>query len=139
MIFGLATALTLFSCFKTSAGAVEFPNSKFQSASYDWGLLGLHPRQTFKSFDLRPPLINFLHWDERCDIGYTLLTPRGTLVWQPAPIILDGKGELVWMDDRFGEVMNLNVQEYKGEQYLTFWAGEFDEGCGKGSYYMVSE
>ncbi|KAH8195444.1 hypothetical protein TruAng_010396 [Truncatella angustata] len=133
----VSALLALDFCFIVSADANGFPNSLFQSSGYDWGIYGLHPRQTFKSFDLRPPLVNFLQWDEECDFGYTLLTPRGTLVWKPAPIILDGRGELVWMDDRFGEVMNLNVQEYKGEQYLTFWTGTFDEGCGKGSYYMI--
>ncbi|TIA16657.1 hypothetical protein D6C80_04360 [Aureobasidium pullulans] len=52
--------------------------------------------------------------------------------------MLDGRGDLVWMDETFGPyVMNLKVQEYKGEQYLTFWSGDISLGFGLGTYYML--
>lgn len=132
-LFGLLILLIMINCLETSS-----ESDLFKSRAYDWGFYGVYPRQSFRSFPLRPPRLNFLQWDEECDHGYTLLTPRGTLVWNPAPVILDARGELIWMDDRFGEVMNMKVQDYKGEKYLTFWAGEFDTSFGRGSYYMVS-
>lgn len=82
--------------------------------------------------------MNTVQWDEQCAQGYTVLSLRGTKVDpKPAGIIVDGRGELVWMDEDFGYVMNLKVQEYKGKRYLTFWSGKFGDGFGLGSYYMV--
>ncbi|KAK5944019.1 hypothetical protein PMZ80_003300 [Knufia obscura] len=123
--------------YHTQTDGDDVPGDLLSPTAYDWGLYGVRPRQSFRSFGLRPPLLNFLQWDERCDSGYTLLTPRGTLVTQPAPIILDARGELVWMDDRFGTTMNMKVQNYRGEQYLTFWAGTMDISFGRGTYYML--
>lgn len=42
---------------------------------------------------------------------------------RPEPIMLDTKGNLIWMEDRFGLVMNFQVQKHKSQDYLTFWAG----------------
>ena len=84
--------------------------------------------------------MNTVRWDEQCAHGYTLLSLRGTMVDpKPAGIMIDRNGDLVWMDESFGYVMNLKVQEYKGEQYLTFWSGKFGEGFGLGTYYMVRD
>lgn len=97
----------------------------FSFNAYDLGFNGLYPRQSFKSVNLRPPSPKVTKWDSRCDTGnHLLLTPRGPLVSGKArgPVILDSKGNLVWMDnDKFEQAMNLNVQTYKGEDYLTFW------------------
>lgn len=39
-----------------------------------------------------------------------------------SPVMLDARGNLIWMDNaRFDQAMNLNVQKYKGKDYLTFW------------------
>ncbi|KAK0658543.1 hypothetical protein DIS24_g4664 [Lasiodiplodia hormozganensis] len=54
-------------------------------------------------------------------------------------MILDQAGNLVWtLDGRpYGETYNLNVQEWNGEQYLTFWGGDDTVGGhGQGYYYM---
>ncbi|KAI4845505.1 hypothetical protein E4T44_05577 [Aureobasidium sp. EXF-8845] len=52
--------------------------------------------------------------------------------------MLDGRGDLIWMDETFGPyVMNLKVQEYKGELYITFWSGDIGPGFGLGTYYML--
>lgn len=47
---------------------------------------------------------------------------------------------MIWgPDHRYGEVYNFQVQMYKGEPYLTFWAGDDSVGGhGEGKYYMVS-
>lgn len=96
----------------------------FSFNAYDLGLHGIYPRQHFHSVALEPPAPKITEWDSRCDSGNLFLTPRGPSVTGPArgPVILDTRGNLVWMDtDRFHEAMNLNVQKYKGQDYLTFW------------------
>ncbi|KAI9736277.1 MAG: hypothetical protein M1834_001163 [Cirrosporium novae-zelandiae] len=105
---------------------------------YDLGLYGAYPWQTYDSVDLVSPQLNVLQWDDRCDDRYTLLTPRGISVPAPGPMIIDAKGNLVWMEKRFGEAMDLKIQNYKGEDYLTFWAGKDDGTHGRGYYYMLN-
>lgn len=111
--------------------------SSLKSWAYEWGLFGGYPQASFKSSTLRPPRMNVVKWSEECESGYTLLSLRGVAVPKPAAVIVDGRGELVWMDESFGYAMNLKVQTYKHKQYLTFWSGSFGEGFGKGTYYMV--
>lgn len=97
----------------------------FSFNAYDLGFHGLYPRQHFHSVNLEPPAPKITEWDSRCDTGGSLLlTPRGPWVTGAArgPVILDPKGNLIWMDNgKFEQAMNLNVQKYKGQDYLTFW------------------
>ncbi|KAG9706504.1 hypothetical protein KCU86_g5163, partial [Aureobasidium melanogenum] len=117
----------------------DISSSSWSSTIYDLGLLGRYPQQSFKSSPLRPPYMNTVQWDERCAQGYTLLSLRGSMVPSPAGVMLDGHGDLIWMDESFGPyVMNLKVQEYRGEQYITFWSGDIDFGFGLGTYYMLN-
>ncbi|KAI1328917.1 Arylsulfotransferase-domain-containing protein [Xylariaceae sp. FL0255] len=111
------------------------------SLLYDWGFYGLFPRTWYKSFSLASPLLNFLSWDTRCDDGYYLLSPRGSYVWNPGPVILDSRGNLVWASDRFGMVTDVKTQTYKGREYLTFWKGKDGvlHGYGNGHYVMLDE
>ncbi|KAI5928231.1 Arylsulfotransferase-domain-containing protein [Camillea tinctor] len=107
---------------------------------YDLGYYGLYPQTRFKSFSLTTPLLNFVQWDDRkCDDGYYLIAPKGKIVSTPGPLIVDSRGNLVWTDDRFGVVFDLQVQTYKDEQYLTFWASPdgSSHGYGRGTYYML--
>ncbi|RMZ84096.1 hypothetical protein DV736_g6604, partial [Chaetothyriales sp. CBS 134916] len=53
-------------------------------------------------------------------------------------MILDPQGSLVWTDTQFREPFNLDIQEYKGEPHLTFWAGEKLGAHGKGLNYIVN-
>lgn len=48
-------------------------------------------------------------------------------------------GSVVWTPDRkYGSVYNLQVQNYKGEDYITFWGGNSSVGGhGEGYHYMV--
>ncbi|CBF73701.1 predicted protein [Aspergillus nidulans FGSC A4] len=65
---------------------------------------------------------------------YTFLSPRGEGVAARGPTILDHEGELVWTTESsstYGAAYNLDVQEYKGKQYLTFWEGD-DKAGGHG-------
>ncbi|CAD0092692.1 unnamed protein product, partial [Aureobasidium mustum] len=130
-------ALSLFLVHAESSHDVS--SSSWDATLYDWGLLGRYPQQSFKSSSLRPPYMNTVQWDEQCAQGYTLLSLRGTMVPNPAGVMLDEHGDLIWMDESFGPyVMNLKVQEYQGEQYITLWSGNIDSGSGLGTYYMFS-
>ncbi|KAJ4516435.1 hypothetical protein HRR81_005974 [Exophiala dermatitidis] len=59
------------------------------------------------------------------------------MVPHPGPIIMDARGELVWMEDRYGQAMDFKVQQYRGHDYLTFWTGEDSGTFGTGSYVML--
>ena len=109
----------------------------FHSFLYEYGVFGAHPTTQFRSFDIAPPEVNVLKWDPRCEDGYILLSPRGHFYPEPGPLIYDNHGNLVWIERDYGMVMDLNVQKYRGEDFLTFWVGEDDGVRGLGSYYMV--
>ncbi|GMG43718.1 unnamed protein product [Aspergillus oryzae var. brunneus] len=113
---------------------------KWHTLLYDIGLLGAHPVTKYESFDLASPEPNILKWDPRCEDKYVFLSPRGHFYPHPGPLIFDNKGDLVWMEDRFGMVMDFRVQRYRGEDYLTFWVGEDDgtRGLGLDSTYTLT-
>ena len=120
------------------------PPPEFDEA-IDNGTHGFYPHRTYVTEeDIRAPETNFLQWNPECDDGlYYFITPRGfSLVNLPGPYILDQRGELVWghhFDNKFGgEAYNFLVQNYKGQDYLTFWLGDDRvRGHGAGFYYMV--
>lgn len=112
----------------------------------DSGALGYYPTREYATEpDIRSPETNWLQWDERCDDGLLyFLTPRGYSEKKPGPMILDPRGDLVWahhFENKFGgQAYDLMVQEYQGEDYLTFWLGDDTvKGHGSGSYYMVGD
>lgn len=104
---------------------------------YDWGLYGAYPRVSYESFSSASPWLNILQSDERCDAGYTFIEPRGDSVPYPGPIILDNEGNLVWMETKYGQAMDLKVQTYKGDDYITFWHGGDSGWFGRGYYLML--
>ncbi|KAF3770061.1 hypothetical protein M406DRAFT_227814, partial [Cryphonectria parasitica EP155] len=101
------------------------------------GLYGAYPRISYESFSSASPWLNIIKSDPRCEDGYTLIEPRGDSVPYPGPIILDNDGSLVWMETRYGQAMDLKVQSYKGNDYLTFWHGGDSGWFGKGYYLML--
>lgn len=110
----------------------------YQSKWYDWAFYGPYPRRWFKSFQrLGSPRLNFLKWDDRCDKGYTFIEPRGVMVSKPGPAIMDSNGELIWIEDKYGQAMDFKMQSYNGSNYLTFWAGKDSGTYGSGKYYML--
>ncbi|GME25905.1 Arylsulfotransferase [Neofusicoccum parvum] len=111
--------------------------------AYDHGDFGSYPYQEYQSSALKGPRVNILATSDRCSGGddeFIFLNPRGRrVVPGPNPMILDQAGNLVWTLDGkpYGETYNLNVQEWNGEQYLTFWGGnDAVGGHGQGYYYM---
>ncbi|KAL1890451.1 hypothetical protein Sste5346_008280 [Sporothrix stenoceras] len=122
------------------------PNDAFW---YDWGRYGLHPEQHYESFSASPPRPYLLQHDKRCSATVTdddnvdgqdliFAAPRGLAVTAPGPIVYDTRGHLVWMDTRWGEAMDVKVQQYNGEDYLTFWHGTDNGTFGEGQYYMLN-
>lgn len=121
------------------ATVAKCDNVHFYDKWYDIGLYGAYPGETYATFPLAAPRLSVPRWNKQCNDDYlTLLTPRGWAVPTPGPVILDARGNLVWMEERFGEVMDMKIQEYKGENYITFWSGIDDGTHGRGTYYMVS-
>lgn len=104
---------------------------------YDWGLYGAYPRITYKSFSSASPWLNIITTGDDCDDAYTFIEPRGHSVPSPGPVVLDNGGNLIWMETKYGQAMDLKVQTYKGNQYITFWHGGDSGWFGKGYYLML--
>lgn len=113
-----------------------FPS--LESTFFDLAVYGGYPQRSYVSHNLTSPDLQQVRWDDRCDNGLIFISPQGKSVEHPGPMILDARGNLVWQTDQYGMAMNLKVQEYKGENYLTFWAGHRGSSFGYGNYYMVS-
>ena len=113
----------------------------FRDQEYDNGDYGGFPIEKYTTTSLVAPRANFYQYGGQCDDDglYVMITPRGGDVEMPGPMILDGNGTLVWTNIAYRQPYNLQMQIYRGEQYLTFWAGnDAVRGHGAGMYYMVS-
>ncbi|KAJ5907159.1 uncharacterized protein N7473_004075 [Penicillium subrubescens] len=112
---------------------------RFRSQKYAKGFDGPYPLQRYRSADVSGPILNYWRRSVACQDGlYTILAPRGDSVRQSGPMIVDDQGHLVWFK-RYKSTYNANVYMYKGERYLTFWAGDDSvRGHGEGSYYMLN-
>ncbi|KAF2864268.1 hypothetical protein K470DRAFT_253934 [Piedraia hortae CBS 480.64] len=138
-------ASLLVSCLLSLALANPVPGSPpHYNAAFDNGSYGYYPVRSYTTDDLISPRTNFRQWDPRCDDGRMyFISPRGWSLSLPGPMILDSRGDLVWShhyENEFGgQAYNFMVQEYKGENYLTFWLGDDRvRGHGSGSYYMLN-
>lgn len=115
-----------------------YANHKYNEAAF-----GPYVTQTFKSNPqvTSVPIVNFMKPFANCDDGsYLFIAPRGQVA-DSTPMILDMHGSPMWASTkRYGEVYNLQVQSYKGEEYLTFWGGnDAVGGHGIGEYYMLDQ
>ena len=112
--------------------------------NYEDGHLGEYPVETYKTTTYLGPKQDYFAYQAegscfRDDDLYTLLTPRGAGVPYPGPAVLDSQGSLLWTESSSGEPYDLQVQTYKGQQYLTFWAGnDLVVGHGEGKYSMIN-
>lgn len=104
---------------------------------YDLGLHGFGPSQSFVSFDEESRIVEISPPGAQCDPRYTFLAPRGDSVPHEGPMILDARGELVWMKHNWGTTQDFKVQRYKGQDYVTFWQGDEEDAHGRGAWYMV--
>lgn len=134
----IASILTYLS----AAGHALAEEPFFRDYGYEREAYGNHPLQVFRSTDLTVPRLNILKSSATCDDSlYTFLSPRGHATAEPLATIYDHGGHLVWASSWEGQQLyNFLAQEYKGEKYLTFWAGnDAVGGHGAGVYYMVGK
>ncbi|KAK5128956.1 hypothetical protein LTR85_000289 [Meristemomyces frigidus] len=110
---------------------------QLEAPFYDLGLLGAYRTQSYVSFDLNSPQASVVQWEDSCDYGFVFLDPSGPAVAHRGPLIIDAKGNLIWTSDQFETTTNQKLQQYKGEEYLTFWSGQKAKTMGTGAYYML--
>lgn len=104
---------------------------------YDLGLYGFGPTRGYVSFGHESPVVEISQWDAGCDPRYTFLAPRGDSIAHPGPMIIDAAGDLVWMKHNQGVTQDFKVQQYQGQEFLTYWEGKEVAGRGEGSWFMV--
>lgn len=101
---------------------------------------GYYPYRTFHSSDVVAPFARKAVDSPECHDGmYTFITPRGDSVEHPSNVVLDDDGQLVWLQETIGgQPYNLRVQEFRGEQFLSYWVGDDNvRGHGQGEYIVV--
>ncbi|KAL2444561.1 hypothetical protein ABEF95_017058 [Exophiala dermatitidis] len=114
-----------------------------QNTAFDSSEYGQFVPETYLSSSISAPRTNVFYeqspgYCSRDDGLLVMLTPRGFAVPAPAPMILDRHGQLVWTDPKYAQPYNLQVQRYRDEEFLTFWAGDDGvKGHGAGVYYML--
>jgi hypothetical protein len=106
----------------------------------DKGIYGAYPLRKYVSTSLTSPQANVVKSDESCVDGLILLSVGGQSVEDDGPMILDMAGNLVWSaPGQYGEASaNTRIQRYRGQNLLTFWAGEKLQESGLGSYYLLN-
>jgi hypothetical protein len=134
----LARLFTLYCLHRSVAEDVgaNFDTNNTQAFEHDFGS---YPFKTFKSSDLTSPVLRRPIDSPQChDDNYIFLSPRGYQVSHSSVMVMDNEGEIIWGHYVEGQAYNLKVQEYQGEQVLTFWVGNDGiGGHGEGDYYMV--
>lgn len=138
LAFLLRVLLLPSSLFSTAGSADE--ENLWRNEKYASGFEGAFPLQRYLSSSVQGPILNYWQRSRACDEGgYTILAPRGDSVRHSGPMILDSEGHLVWFRE-YRTTYNANVYTYKGERYLTFWAGnDAIGGHGDGTAYLVSD
>lgn len=110
----------------------------WEPALYDVGVYGPYRVRSYASTELVSPEFSIPVWNDECDDGrHVLLTPKGDWVPNSGPMVVDPRGNLVWVAKDYRNAMNLNLQSYKGENFLTFWTGDKAATSGQGVYYML--
>ena len=138
-VAGVACSLlALFAVHQLVLPVVAWVFPSLESPFYDLAVYGAYPQRHYVSHNLSSPDLLQVQWNDQCDNGYIFISPQGDSVKNPGPMILDARGNLIWQSDQYGKAMNLKVQKYKGQNFVTFWAGHRDSSFGSGSYYMVN-
>lgn len=109
-------------------------------AAYDEGVYGSYVSQHYVSTGVEAPRFNlWIEQESSEDESYNFLTPHGFKVTSTGPAIVDTTGALIWTSSDYGKALDFRVQQYAGQDCLTFWAGNGHvRGHGSGSYYIVS-
>ncbi|KAJ5673234.1 hypothetical protein N7507_002361 [Penicillium longicatenatum] len=119
--------------------AVADRENDFRSEKYAHGFEGPFPLQHYSSASVSGPILNYWEKSVACDDGlHIFISPRGGSVRHSGPMIMDNQGHLVWFKE-YKTTYNANVYTYKGQRYLTFWAGDDQiRGHGEGILYMLN-
>jgi hypothetical protein len=88
--------------------------------------------------DLLPPKLTVTKTSDATAPGDVFLTPSGGNVGR-GPLIVDGEGQPVWFQPvGGGAVINLDVQQYRGQPVLTWFQGRVAApGYGAGDYVIA--
>lgn len=108
--------------------------------AYNRGDLGLSPHKSFLSSDALAPVVHIEQSGPECMSSSYVLLSYGTQSERGnQAMMLDENGDVVWSHWERGTIHNLQVQQYRGDNYITFWVGD-DEffGHGHGYFKMVS-
>ncbi|GAB7354961.1 hypothetical protein MBLNU459_g5576t1 [Dothideomycetes sp. NU459] len=134
--FLLLQTLLVAQCARADDVGVEFNPSDGEAWELDYGY---YPYRSYQTTNLISPELRTLIDSPEChDDRYIMLTPRGYSISAPGPMILDNNGDMIWAKTTEGQAYDLVVQEYNGEQYLTYWIGDDRvRGHGQGNYYML--
>lgn len=92
--------------------------------------------------DLRPTAVTFKRRDPSGRQGYVFTAPKsfsGQKLDLAGPMILDGRGRLVWFKPVDGGAYNFTPQTYRGRPVLTWWQGEHQRGFGYGENVIYDE
>jgi arylsulfotransferase ASST len=86
--------------------------------------------------DLRPARLKILRSPANAE-DYLFLAPSSG-PGQRGPLILDGKGHVVWFHPTTPlTTMNFRPAVFKGEPVLTWWEGRAERGLGRGAYVVM--
>ena len=86
--------------------------------------------------DLRPARLRVLRSAAKAE-DYLFLAPSSG-PGQRGPLILDGKGNVVWFHPTKPlTAMNFRPAMFKGEPVLTWWEGRAERGLGRGAYVVM--
>lgn len=84
--------------------------------------------------DLTPPVIDVTV--DAPGTGYYFLAPKQAGA-QQGPLIMDGRGEVVWSQPSEQSVADFRVQTYRGEPVLTWFEGRSLGGYGEGEFVIA--
>ena len=134
---GLAVTLAILQQLLVPVLVYFWPS--LETPFYDLALFGAYPTHEYISFNLSSPRATQVRWDDSCNRGHVFIDPGGDSTDHRGPMILDGMGNLVWTSDQYETTTNLKVQQYRGNEYLTFWSGQKAKTMGTGTYYMLDD
>ncbi len=69
--------------------------------------------------------------------GYVFIAPKKA-VRQRGPLIVDGRGRVIWFHPLRLGVADFRMQRYRGRPVLTWWQGRSKFGRGRGNYVIMS-
>lgn len=128
-----------FTCFHVVRAVIEGTLAGVDWEAYERGDLSPIPLVHYHSADFSNPMIHVTARHQACeDDSHILISPRGKDYPGNRALLLDTQGSLVWHHKERGAVSSMQVQSYKGEDYLTYWVGDDNFwGHGVGYFKMV--